>query len=122
VPLTRPATNPHLTDEQRRFEGEKSVFIQCTWNVIAPSAMLSAPPADDRHEKWNRELALIVGATATAASVDEATLTLQIEFDNKVALRADPRDSPPEREAYTIRVEQRYWAVFADGRVEEENA
>ncbi len=79
-------------------------------------ALRPNPAATDSCEK--QELDLVVGAIAKAASFDEATLELQIEFDNEVAVRADPGDKPPEHPAYTIRIRNQYWAVFADGRID----
>jgi hypothetical protein len=117
-PLARPIGNSTLTEEQRCFEGENNVFIQCQWTLIAPAGRLPRRVPANNFEKWNQEMDLIVGARIRAAVFSASTLELRIDFHNGISLRIRPQGRPATYSAYSICLDSDYWSVFSDGRVE----
>jgi len=117
VEKERPTENPKLTAEQRRYRGESSVFITCTWFLNVPSDQTQpARQGLDERSWWHKQLSLVVGATVTETTTTADLRQLQIRFDNRVRLVADLEDSS-EYQDYTVRVGREYWSVSADGQL-----
>lgn len=120
VEKERPTKNPKLTAEQRRYQGESSVFITCTWSLNVPSDR-TQPARQEMDERswWDKQLSLVVGTTVTETTTTPDRRQLQIRFDNGVQLVADLEDSS-EYQHYTVRVGREYWSVSADGQLTHE--
>jgi hypothetical protein len=122
-PLEPPILNPSLTHEQRMFEGEHSLFVQCCW-VLTPSSGPSLPPGSASRASESLELLdRLQGRAITAAAIDELTLELLLTFDNGAQLRVDPRARPARLiGGYTIRIDRLFWSVSEQGEVKEEQS
>jgi hypothetical protein len=114
--------NSALTHEQREYEGEHSLFVQCHWEMRFPNGA----PGAHRRSEGSRSLELldrVEGLVIAAATVDERKLDLTVTFDNGVLLRVDPTVRPSRLGGgYSVRIDRVYWSVGDDGRVTEERA
>lgn len=83
VEKERPTKNPRLTAEQRRYQGESSVFITCTWFLNVPSDQTQPARQEiDERSWWDKQLSLVVGATVTLTSKTlRSTRTTRSEWD-----------------------------------------
>lgn len=117
-PLERPIPNSSLTHDQRGFEGEHSLFVQCAWDLALPEA--SSAPASRASESLEL-LDRLEGRSVAAVEIDEHSLELLMTFDNEAVLRLSPTARPAQLiGGYTIRIDRRYWSVSEHGAVEEE--
>lgn len=119
--LARPIPNPALPTEQREFEGEKSLFIRCSWELILQNASPDVAGSGKGAESLEL-LDRLAGMTVTRAEIDEISCNLTLEFDHVVHLRVNPTKAPSRLEGgYTVRIERSYWSVSNRGEVSEEN-
>jgi hypothetical protein len=121
--LARPIPNPSLTHDERTFEGEHSLFVQCGW-VLTPSRASPVPEGYASRALESLELLdRLQGRAITAAAIDELTLELRLTFDNGAQLRVDPTARPARLiGGYTIRIDRLFWSVSEQGEVKEEQS
>jgi len=118
--LPRPIANPHLTEEQRGFEGEHSLFIRCAWALLAPNAehdWSQTPKASESLELLEH----LEGLSITDAGLDQSDWKLTLTFETRLRLVVDPMRRPWRLEGgYTVRADRSYWSVSKYGEVSEE--
>jgi hypothetical protein len=119
VPLKKPVNNSTLSEDQRRYEGQKSLFIQCGWVIGGPGDLLPVGSPATVEEKWNQEMDLFVGATVVRARFSRATLKLLLDFSNEMALEIS--SSAGDTTAYTVRLDHVYISVTGDGEYDVEH-
>jgi hypothetical protein len=120
VDRARPISNTYLTEEQRRYVGDSSVFITCTWRIDTPPDLLPAPNEEmNEIDRWDAQLSVCVGKTLVCARTTPDRRQLQLQFDNETWLVADLSTSYRYQD-YTIQVGDTNWTVEADGSLERE--
>ena len=87
VPRKRPLTNPTLGDEERRFEGETSIYLTCAWRLDDKSKVVSGwLDGGETVEEMVRGLKSLVGNTVEAIEIQSPAWDLKITFDSGITL------------------------------------
>jgi len=121
-PLVRPIPNPTIAAEQREFEGENSLFIQCSWELVLPKTSLAARDQSQDPDSLDL-LDRVKGMSIARAALDESTWNLVLTFNGNTDLRLYPtRLTSRLVGGYTIRIDRFYWSVSERGEITEEQA
>ncbi len=87
VPREVPLTNPTLTDEERRFEGDTSIYITCAWRLDSRSSVVCGwLDGGETVEGMVRGLRSVVGHRVEAVDIQRPAWDLKIVFDNGLTL------------------------------------
>jgi hypothetical protein len=109
-PLDRPIlTNPTLTDWQRKFEGDRALFVAGPWSI--GTALNRRGYSGE--SKLDAILA-VVGCEVSAMHIAEHNLTVEIHFDNGANVFVQVNPEAPYR-SYYFRINRAFWTVQADG-------
>lgn len=89
VPRRKPALNPNLTDEQRNFIGEITLFIQdAAWRIDSENGVLCGSTTwNDLAGPFGDGLRKIVGCRVQGIAVSRPGMDLSIEFDKGLRLK-----------------------------------
>jgi hypothetical protein len=86
--LKVPLTNPHLTEEQRQFEGEVGFFIECPWRVHTETNVICSW-SDDNAIDGPMVVGLrtsLLGSPIETADLEAVTMDLHVRLVNGVHL------------------------------------
>jgi hypothetical protein len=77
-----PLTNPKLSEEQRRYGGVPSLFVECAWRLDGEHEVLRC--SSERGDEG--ELGVLVGSSVKRSELREPGLDCEIAFTNGVSL------------------------------------
>lgn len=112
VPMKKPLTNPHLTEEERNFDGEFSFYITCVWRIDSESEVISGCWEDNSEDgPMLRGLQKLVNQRVVAADSSLPALDLKITFENNLSLRVFCDQTSPEEgnDNYTFFLPTEEW-------------
>ena len=115
VPLKRPFTNPHLTEEERNFGGD-GLFVCCGWRLEKSGKQIAVwdLQLEDREDPYP-EVEQLEGETFQSASLQDAGRELTIDFASDYRLHV--YFDPAEGGDYTVFVRDDYISVDSEGTV-----
>lgn len=87
VPLERPLTNDHLTEEERLFEGEYALFIECSWRIDSNSEAVTSSQ-DSLENNALEKLSLLRDMKVVDIFLAKPSYDLTVFFSNGYNLKA----------------------------------
>jgi hypothetical protein len=120
VPRERPLSNPTLTEEERRFEGEVSIYITCAWRLDSKSSVVSGwLDGGETVDEMVKGLKSIVGHRAEAVEIQKPAWDLKIKFDNDLTLMvfADQTNVLDRDDNYSVFVGTKGFTVGTRGEL-----
>lgn len=85
VPRSAKVANEAHSEEYRRFEGEVSLLVWCTWRLDSAERPVSS--SDDTSENIERALNTLVGRTVLDVRIDRPGWDLHLTFSDGYVLR-----------------------------------
>lgn len=87
-----PLMNPDLSAEERELQGERSLFIECSWRFRRGDVLSGSGDPTSGPENTFVPVMALVGATLSKISLIEANGVLEpnLEFDDGATLRIFP--------------------------------
>jgi hypothetical protein len=83
-----PLRNASLSDEQRNFEGEFELYVECAWRLESKEEVLcTSTSSNHRGGLRDKSLRNLIGRTVTDAVCTYPGGDLAITFDDSLALR-----------------------------------
>jgi hypothetical protein len=115
IPRQHPLTNQNLTEEQRLYEAERSLFVECPWSLTRAGEMLCS--WEDDYAPVDAAFAKLIGLPVRNAAVDEDTGRLIITFANAEELSIVNDQVEKGLDGYTIFEPGQALVVDANGHV-----
>jgi hypothetical protein len=114
----KPIKNPALTEEERIFEGTHSLFIRRGLRLRGAAPLLVDGKRPEGDDVW-RLLDQLVGSVLLTVEFVNPILELKLDFDNGFGLYVETAEGAPDKERYSIAIDDSYWIVRGGGRIEE---
>jgi hypothetical protein len=111
----QPLTNAHLTEDQRRYVGTYSLFIECLWVLSAHDTVLCT--WEDAELVMEAGLAALVGRAVEQATVDPRTLELSVTLSDCHALSVRTVQLDEGLDGYSLFTPTGVLTVTADGLI-----
>jgi len=87
IPRLPPLRNPALSDDERRYEGEFSLYITCAWRMTENNQVVYGwTDAADDPAALNSTLEHLVGRTVIAMDVKPTAWDLSLQFGSDLIL------------------------------------
>jgi hypothetical protein len=87
VKRKRRLRNQSLTDEERNFEGEFELYVQCAWRLQTEEEVIcSSTSSNHRGGARETNLRSLIGSTVSSATVTRPAADLEIVFAGKMRL------------------------------------
>jgi len=84
IPRASPLGNTRLTEEERIFEGEFSLFVECTWRLQTPDEVLCTSLSSNLEgQSRHQELMQLVGKHVVDVEIRLPAGDLEITFEDK---------------------------------------
>lgn len=88
VPLPVPVRNPTLTEEERTYQGEYRLFVECAWRIETDDGVLCTWTDENTvGGRMLEGLRALVGQPVTRVEVAGPFLDLLVEFGGRFRLR-----------------------------------
>ena len=123
VPRKAPARNPHLTDEQRMFDGELGLFVECVWRLDSASEVVCGAWDDNSADgPMLVGLRRLVGRAVTAVRTEGPAFDLRVDFGDSLTLRvfSDAVNRAEARDNYSLLVPGAVYTVGTRGALRKE--
>jgi len=123
VPRKVPARNPHLTEEQRMFDGELGLFVECVWRLDSASEVVCGAWDDNSAGGPMLEgLRLLVGQVVASVETEGPAFDLRVGFGNSLTLRvfSDAVNRAEARDNYSLVVPGATYTVGTRGSLRRE--
>lgn len=114
-----PLTNEKLTEEQRRYEAERFLFVECPWTLTRRGQVVCSW-ADD-YEFVDESFAPLIGSTVRDAGVDGTTGRLEITFANDAQLSVVNDQVEVGLDGYSVFTSDEVLIIDAAGQVTSES-
>ena len=104
LPRIKPLKNPTLTEEQRNYEGEYSLYIECAWRLQTKKQVLcSSTSSNMTGQDMLNGLSQLIGGQVVKVAVRALGGDLTIHFDNGLILLvfADQGNEADDIDNYT---------------------
>jgi hypothetical protein len=90
-----PLSNPHLTEDQRRYAGEFALFITCTWRLDRDAVITGSDDSNALADGMLTGLQQLVDREAAAVDCDPIAYDLMVYFEDafRLTLFCDQIDS-----------------------------
>ena len=118
-----PIQNSKLTEEERNYQGEFRLFIECCrWRLRRKFKVICDSSDDNREGKrMLKGLKKIVGKTIRYIRFRNGKKDLKILFDDDYVFATWPEpDLPKSYEKYTLFTPERWVTVFMEGKIKVE--
>ena len=115
----RPVDNPHLTDDERRFEAEMSVLVSCSWRLDSKLRVLTSSTAPNtNHGPMVKALELLRHRAIESMELSRPGYDLELWFRGGLRFRVfcDQVDIDGGNN-YSFFVKDRVFTVGPKGRV-----
>jgi hypothetical protein len=112
VPKKRPLKNRSLTDEERNFNGEFSLYITCTWRIDSELEVACGCREDNSAKgPMLRGLQKLVNQRVISVCLSPPALDLSLTFENNLSLRifCDQTSLDEDHDNYTFFLRTREW-------------
>lgn len=88
IPRAKPLKNPSLTNEQREFDSEFSVFVECVWRLDSETEIVCGA-WDNNRENGLMIIGLhqLVGSVVSSVQILKPAFDLIVSFSNGLALK-----------------------------------
>lgn len=87
VPRTKILTNPHLSEEQRHFDAEYSIFVECAWRLDARDQVVCGCwDSNDADGPMIRGLQRLRGEAVQAIDVSVPAFDLTVKYGSGLVL------------------------------------
>lgn len=121
VPRDKPIANPHLTPEQRRYDGEISLTVWSAWRIDAEHRVVCGWNDSSRNDgPMVRGLKSLVNTSVKAVTIEPPAMDLTISFAGRtlrVFCDQTVRESGPKNYWITSALVGRLYAVGPRGRL-----
>jgi hypothetical protein len=126
VPRTRVLANPHLTEDQKRFKGEVSLFLQgAAWRLNSQTAIIcGSTDSNEPDGPMLQGLGGLVSTKARAVDLMSRFLDLLIEFEGGIFLTVfcDQTNIDDQCDNYSLHVKGKVFAVATRSKLIVETA
>jgi hypothetical protein len=112
IPIKKPLTNPHLTEEERNFNGEFSFYITCAWRIESELEVISGCWEDNAKDgPMLNGLQKIINQKVIAVELSLPALDLKLTFENNFSLQifCDQTSLEEGYDNYTFFLRTREW-------------
>ncbi|MDY7093081.1 MAG: hypothetical protein SX243_08935 [Acidobacteriota bacterium] len=119
----RPLRNPSLTEDQRTFEGEISILVECAWRVDSRTQVLGGSANDNRQGMaMLKSLGKLIGCRVADAKALAPGYDLLIDFEEGLRFEAFAVETNLEDDVdnYSIHTEKSILTVGAGSLLREE--
>lgn len=123
VPRKMAIRNPHLTEEQRCFTGEYSVFVTCSWRLDSSADVICGwEDGNDEGGPMLRGLRSLVGRSVSDVEVMSPGHDLAIRFESDTWLRVfcDHTSEADDGDNYSFFTRKTVYTVGCRGRIRTE--
>jgi hypothetical protein len=123
IPRIRPVRNEMLREDERRYEGELDLFIECAWRLERDAGVLCGSGDDGSNDgPMVQGLSHVITRVVTGTEVGEPVPDLIIQFDQGLCLRVfcDQAGATGRDDDYSLRVGDTIYGMSARGVVEVE--
>ena len=112
--------NPTLTHNQRFYEGEMSLFVQCAWRLDSVDAVICG--STDSNEKGGAMLAglqSVIGKTVEDVVIAEPSFDLTLRFRGDLSLKifCDQTNLEDDDPNYMLHTKDRIYVVGPRSRI-----
>jgi hypothetical protein len=114
VPRDQPLTNSKLSEEQRLYEAECSLFVECPWSLLRAGAV--AADWEDDYDTVDSAFSSLRGATVRQAELSPATGQLTVTFSTGERLRLINDQVEDGLDGYSLFTTEGIWSVGAERR------
>jgi hypothetical protein len=113
-----PLSNPHLTEDQRRYAGEFALFITCTWRLDRDAVITGSDDSNAEGDGMLTGLQQLVDRAVQAVDCDPIAydLTVHFEDDYRLTVFCDQIDSE-SADNYTLFSPERIFGIETMGRL-----
>lgn len=121
IPRVVPLTNLHLTEDQRYFKAEMSLFIECAWRLDSHNGVICGSSDSDVNDgPMVRGLALIVDQKVGSVELAEPFWDLTIRFTGDLLLKifCDQTNVEEEVSNYSLHLEDKLYTVGPRGKLD----
>lgn len=86
--LKRPLKNPHLSEEERKYDGEYGLYITCSWRMDSDMHVVCGSKEPNRNNgAMVKGLKNLLNARVADIIVSKPAFDLVLNFDNKYSLK-----------------------------------
>jgi len=121
IPRTVPLLNRHLTEEQRYYEGEVSLYITCAWRLDSESEVICGSTDSAAEDgPMVRGLRALVGRTVESTEIVTPGFDLTLRFNGNLALKifSDQTNLEDEYDNYSVHLKKhKIYIVGVRGRI-----
>lgn len=79
--------NQHLTNEQRNFEGEFELYVECAWRLETTTSVICTSTSSNRRgDAMMNGIEKIVGKTVAEVRLTYPAADIKIDFDSGLSL------------------------------------
>jgi len=110
----RPLSNIHLSEEQRNFQGEYDLFVECSWRIDSQeSVVCGSKDANESYGTMVSGLNRIVGQRIVAVNANLPAYDLELRFDNDLILKifCDETNESEDCDNYTFGTPEQNYIV-----------
>lgn len=116
IPRTVPLLNPHLTDEQRYYDAEMSLFIECTWRLDREGEVVCGSIDSNLEEgPMLAGLKSVVGKTVESVKIETPVFDLTVRLSGNLVLKIFCDQTSGEDDNYSIHVQDKVYIVGPRG-------
>jgi hypothetical protein len=114
--------NPHLSEDERKFEAPYSMHIWCSWRVEVEGRVVGSAIALPEEGWWERSgLAHVKGHHLTSFELSTPIPDLRLQFgEATLSMFADTLSEDDNDFAFTVRTRDGTYVVFANGDLQRE--
>ena len=120
IPRVVPLTNLHLTEDQRYYKAEMSLFIECAWRLDSRNEVICGSSDSDANDgPMVRGLALVVDQKVVSIELSELSWDVTIKFTGDLFLKVfcDQTNVEEEVSNYSLHLEDRIYTVGPRGKL-----
>lgn len=116
-----PLKNPHLSDDERNFQGEFALYVTCAWRVDGLAEVISAwTSGGDTVDEMVAGLDRLVGRRVVSVSVKKPGWDLVLEFEggHTLTIFCDQTNRVEEADNYSLFVKSKTYSVGTRSKLE----
>lgn len=125
VPRESPLSNLHLAAEQREYEAEINLFVECAWRIESKTEVICGA-WDDNTEGGDMIAGLrrLVDQSVSSVKVSQPALDLTLDFSNGLTLRVfcDQTNQAEGEDNYTLFLNGAIYVVGSRSQLRRETA
>ncbi len=120
IPRAIPLLNPHLSEQERFYDGEISLFFECAWRLDSEGEVIcGSTDSSENDGPMQRGLGLIVGRAVKSVKAELPACDLTVRFDGDIVLKVfcDQTNLEEGYDNYSLHVKDKIYIVGPRGRI-----